>query len=154
AQPGLMTSAGKYAGVLEHLPADIESLMQIVQSLVIHEFVAAPFYGVTLSDERKTESHIRPVEDMIEQIFALDDRPLTIARPPQRRWAGVCRHFLVLLLAMLRAKRIPARGRCGFGAYFNPGYFEDHVVCEYWNSSEKRWALADPQFDEVWRERL
>jgi len=91
---------------------------------------------------------------MIDQIFALDHRPLTVPRPPERRLLGVCRHFMVLLLAMLRAKRIPARGRCGFGAYFNPGYFEDHVVCEYWNASEGRWALADPQFDDVWRERL
>src|SRR5258708_26570766 len=31
---------------------------------------------------------------------------------------------------MLRAKGIAARVRCGFGSYFNPGYFEDHVVCE------------------------
>lgn len=55
---------------------------------------------------------------------------------------------------MLCAKGIPARARCGFGAYFNPGYFEDHWVCEYWDSSKKRWVLADPQFDEVWRNEL
>lgn len=91
---------------------------------------------------------------MLGSIFALDDRPLTVARPPERRLVGVCRHFMVLLLAMLRAKHISARGRCGFGVYFNPGFFEDHVVCEYWKASEGRWALVDPQFDEVWRERL
>ncbi|MGH2416103.1 MAG: hypothetical protein ACRDEA_20920 [Microcystaceae cyanobacterium] len=28
------------------------------------------------------------------------------------------------------------------------------VVCEYWNSAEARWGLVDPQFDEVWREKL
>src|SRR5262249_19940031 len=39
----------------------------------------------------------------------------------------------------------------GFGAYFNPPYFEDHWVCEYWNADEERWVLVDPQFDEVWR---
>ena len=91
---------------------------------------------------------------MIDRILTLDDRPLTVARPPERRLVGVCRHFMVLLLAMLRAKGIAARGRCGFGAYFNAGYFEDHVVCECWNESEARWALVDPQFDDIWRERL
>jgi hypothetical protein len=55
---------------------------------------------------------------------------------------------------MMRAKDIPARCRCGFGTYFNPGFFEDHVVCEYWNAAEARWVLADPQSDEIWRRAL
>ena len=150
---GQMTSAGRYAQLLESLPGDVEDLVRIVQGLVIHEFVAEPFYGVKIPEERRRESHIRAVEQMLDRIFALNDRPLTVARPPEQRLVGVCRHFMVLLLAMLRARRVPARGRCGFGAYFNPGFFEDHVVCEYWDTSESRWKLADPQFDEVWRER-
>lgn len=151
--PGVITSAGKYALILQQLPDDVESLVQIVQGLLIHEFVSASFYGVSIPDHRKNESHIRPVERMLDCIFALDDRPLTTERPPERRLFGVCRHFMVLLLAMLRAKKIPARGRCGFGAYFNPGFFEDHVVCEYWDAAEQRWMLVDPQFDAMWRER-
>jgi hypothetical protein len=65
----------------------------------------------------------------------------------------VCHHHALLLLAMLRAKGIPARYRSGFGAYFNPPWFEEHVVCEYWDADARRWKLADPQFDAVWRER-
>ena len=42
----------------------------------------------------------------------------------------------------------------GFGTYFNPGYFEDHVVCEVWNVTEQRWLLVDPQFDETWKKAL
>jgi hypothetical protein len=151
---GPMTSAGKHADLLERLPNDLETLVGVVQGLAIHEFVAPSFYGATITDERRSESHIRPVEEMLDRILAMDDGPLTISRPPERRLVGVCRHFMVLLLAMLRAKRIPARGRCGFGTYFNPGFFEDHVVCEYWNAAEERWVLVDPQFDEVWRKRL
>jgi Transglutaminase-like superfamily len=79
---------------------------------------------------------------------------LNVARPPERRLIGVCRHFVVLLLTMLRAKHIPARCRCAFGSYFNPGFLEDHVVCEYWNAAEQRWVLVDAQFDEVWRNQL
>jgi hypothetical protein len=153
-RPASMTSAGKHAALLERLPNDVHSLVRIVQGLVIHEFVASSFYGVVVPDQRKSESHIRPVEEMLDRILALDHRPLTVPRPPERRLVGVCRHFMVLLLAMLRAKRIPARGCCGFVPYFNPGFFEDHVVCEYWSASEERWLLADAQLDDVWRRRL
>ncbi len=122
-RPGMMTSPGKYAELFQRLPNDVERLVRIVQGLALHEFVALPFYGVTVSEQRQSESHIRPVVQMLDRILALDDRPLTIPRPPERRLLGVCRHFMVLLLAMLRARQIPARGRCGFGAYFNPGFF-------------------------------
>jgi Transglutaminase-like superfamily len=152
-RPGPMTSAGRYASVFDQLPDDVGALARVVQGLAIHEF-AVEWYGVSVTEERRSESHIRPVEHMVERIFQLDDRPLTVARPPGKRLVGVCHHFIVLLVAMLRAKGIPARGRRGFGTYFNPGYFEDHVVCEYWNAIENRWALADPQFDEVWRRKL
>ena len=149
-----MTSAGRFAPLFDPLPRDVAWLTRIVQGLVLHEFVAAEWYGVSISDGRRSESHIRPVERMLERLLALDDRPLSVARLPERRLVGVCHHFMLLLLAMLRAKDVPVRGRRGFGSYFNPGYFEDHVVCEYWNAAEGRWAFADPQFDEVWRSRL
>jgi hypothetical protein len=149
-----MTAPGKYAEALEALPRDPATLIRIIQGLVIHEFAVSGFYGVAITEERRAESHIRPVERMLDRIFELDDAPLTVSRPPERRVVGVCRHFMVLMLSMLRAQRIPARGRCGFGAYFRPGFFEDHVVCEYWNVLEGRWVLTDPQFDGVWRSRL
>jgi hypothetical protein len=153
-RPGAMTSAGKYAGLLERLPNDVAALVRIVQGLTLHEFVASSLYGVALSEHRKSESHIREVERMLDRLLSIDGRSLDVARPPERRLVGVCRHFVVLLLAMLRAKHIPARCRCGFGSYFNPGFFEDHVVCEYWNAAERRWVLVDPQFDEAWRSAL
>jgi len=153
-RPGAMTSAGKYAALLERLPNDVAALVRIVQGLTLHEFVASSLYGVALSEHRKSESHIREVERMLDRVLSIDGRSLDVARPPERRLVGVCRHFVVLLLAMLRAKHIPARCRCGFGSYFNPGFFEDHVVCEYWNAAERRWVLVDPQFDEAWRSAL
>jgi hypothetical protein len=91
---------------------------------------------------------------MLDRLFALDSRPLTTPRPVETRLVGRCHHFMWLLIAALRARQVPARARCGFGAYFNPPYFEDHWVCEYWHEAEARWILVDPQFDDVWRERL
>jgi hypothetical protein len=61
---------------------------------------------------------------------------------------------LLFLVGMLRANGVPARARWGFGSYFNPGFFEDHVLCEYWNFGEARWIRVDAQLDDVWREKL
>jgi transglutaminase-like putative cysteine protease len=68
------------------------------------------------------------------------------------RVAGNCRHFTVLMVAMLRAQGTPARARCGFGGYFVEGMFEDHWVCEYWHAGRERWVLVDAQIDERQRD--
>ena len=153
-QPSAMTSAGGHAAMFSLLPNDVGALVSIVQGLVLHEFAATPFYGVSVSEERKSESHIRRVSRMLDVLLAIDPLPLNVPRPPDKRLVGVCHHHALLLVAMLRAKGIPARARCGFGSYFNAGVFEDHWVCEYWKAAEERWALADPQFDDVWRAQL
>jgi hypothetical protein len=51
-----MTTPGRYAAALEQLPGDIESLVRIVQGLVIHEFVANSSYGTAISNDRRTNS--------------------------------------------------------------------------------------------------
>lgn len=154
AAPTAMTFGGKYAALFDELPNDISELTRIIQGLVLYEYVASNFYGFTIPNERKSETHIRPVESMLERLFALNEQPLSVSRSVDKRLVGICHHFALLLVAMLRAKGISARYRCGFGSYFNPPYFEEHVVCEYWNTAEARWVLVDPQFDEVWREKL
>jgi hypothetical protein len=154
ARPGPMTATGRHGHRFDDLPSTVGELVRVVQGLCVYDMVASDFYGFAIPDERRGEIHLRPVEAMLDRIVALDDRPLAVARPVDKRLAGRCRHFVLLLAAMLRAKGVPARGRCGFGAYFDPPCFEDHWVCEHWNAAEGRWALADPQFDEEWREAL
>lgn len=148
-----LTSAGSLARLFDPLPANARSLGRIVQGLVLHKYMAAA-YGVQLPASREDESHIRHVEEMLDQILAYDNCSLSIARTAEKRLAGVCGHFTVLLVAMLRHKGIPARERAGFGAYFNAPYFEEHVLCEYWNDAENRWVLLDTQFDDVWQDAL
>src|SRR6185436_8853522 len=149
-EQSVMSMPGRYAKEFESLPSNPEELARIIQGLLIYEHLALDFYGVKLTAERKAESHIRPVERMLERLLALDARPLAQARPPERRLVGICRQYSVVMVGMLRHHGIPARVRFGFGSYFNPGYFEDHTVCEYWRAAEKRWVMADPQFDDVW----
>lgn len=145
---------GRHADALRTLPDDAEGIMAAVQGLVIYDAVAKDFYSCDLSEERAEDIHIRPLEAIIDRILDLDDRPLAEERAPENRIAGRCRNFVLLMIGALREKGIAARARCGFGAYFKPGAFEDHWVCEYWESDAGRWKFADPQFDAIWQRNL
>lgn len=107
AQPAAMTSAGRYAPLLTSLPRDLPGLATVAQGLLIHEHMAQG-YGVTLSEADRASVHLRPVEHLLAQIVARDGRPLHIARTPAGRLPGNCRHFTVLMVAMLRAQGRPA----------------------------------------------
>lgn len=151
ARPAVMTAPGPHAGLLRGLPADPAALARIAQGLLIHEHLAGA-YGVTLTGEQREAVHIRPVAGLLERVIAADSRPLDLARPPAGRVAANCRQFTVLMVAMLRARGIPARARCGFGGYFCTGMWEDHWVCEAWDAAGQRWFLADAQVDDVQQE--
>jgi hypothetical protein len=147
-EPAVMTSVGDNAPLYRGLPEDVAGLARVLHGLVIHEHIAAA-YGVTLTAERRSSVHVRPAERILDRIVAIDPSPLTEPRPPQRRLAGNCRHFTVLLVSMLRSRGVPARARCGFGGYFGTNSFEDHWVGEYWSRERERWFRVDAQIDEV-----
>jgi hypothetical protein len=142
-----MTTPGPYASLLDALPAELPALVKALQGVMLHIFWAES-YGVTLSDERKAEVNLRRVDRQLARIVELDDRPLNQARPHERKLVGNCRDFSVLLTAILRHRGVPARARCGFGTYFAPGRYEDHWVCEVWDTGQGRWVLVDAQLDE------
>ena len=152
-QVGPMTDAGAYASALQELPHDIAKLCEVIQGLLIHRDLAQ-LYGVRFSPERVEETHLRPLAAMLERIAALDGRSLAAPRTPEMRLVSVCRDYALMLCATLRYQGVPARARCGFGAYFNPGSFEDHWVCEYWNAAQSRWILVDAQLDAPQRQFL
>lgn len=143
------STPGRHAALLDAVPSDPVGIARTVQGLVIYEHVTEPFYGYQLPEARRAESHIRQAERMVDALLALDGRPLNVARPPEKRLVGICRHYMLLAIAMFRHHGVPARGRGGFGGYLNRGKFEDHWVCEYWKADEGRWALLDAQFDDV-----
>jgi hypothetical protein len=150
---GPMSDPKDYAGQFDAFPADIADLCQIIQGLMVHIFWAER-YGLSLSEERKQEVNIRSVSQQIRRILELDERPLTVSRPLEKRLVGNCRDFTLLLCAILRYQGIPARARCGFGNYFRPNHYVDHWVCEYWKADEARWVLVDPQLDQLMRNQL
>jgi hypothetical protein len=151
--PAGMTTIPESTLPLDDLPGEVPGLVRIVQGLLLHASWSAA-YGVSLSPERSDERHLRTAAQMLHRIRMLGDRPLPASRPASARLIGVCRHFTVLLIVLLRAKGIPARGRCGFATYFQVGRFVDHWVCEYWKAPEARWVLVDAQLDDLQQEKL
>jgi hypothetical protein len=121
---------------------------------VLLQFHWAKAYGVTLTPERADQQHLRPAGATLDAILAISDRPLDVRREAGDRAVGVCRHYAVVTSAMLRAHGVPARSRCGFGAYFMPGEFVDHWVVEYWEAGEQRWRLVDSQIDALQKAAL
>jgi hypothetical protein len=148
AQPGPMTDPHDRAYLLNDLPTDIPSLVKVVQGVMVHIFWAER-YELQLSDERKQEVNLRFIPKILARIADLDPRPFTVAREPDRKVVGNCRDHTTLLCSILRHQGVPARGRCGFGAYFAPNHYEDHWGCEYWNAAEQRWILVDAQLDQL-----
>jgi hypothetical protein len=153
ASSGLMTDPQEYAHLFNGLPTEIPELVKVVQGLMLHIFWAER-YGLKLSEERKQEVQMRFVAPQLARILELDNRPLTAARPLEKKLVGNCRDFSVMLCALLRHQGVPARARCGFGTYFLPDHYEDHWVCEYWNADENRWVLVDAQLDALQRQVL
>lgn len=149
-QPAPMTEATSFAPLIAALPNEIAGIVKAVQGLVLHEHWA-PAYGVTLSDERRSQSHLRST---VQMLTCLDGRPLTLARSLEERVVGTCRNFSVLTVAILRAKGIPARARCGFGMYFTPNFGEDHWLVEYWQEDQARWVRVDAQIDDFQAARM
>jgi hypothetical protein len=133
---------------------DVRDVVDIVQGLLIYDAVAKPFYGVELTTQQANGIHERDSARYLKIVKSVDPRPLAEARPPASRVGARCHAFSRMTVAFLRSAGVPARARCGFGAYFRPGWFEDHWVAEYWNAGEQRWQMVDAQLDDVWRKML
>jgi len=145
-QPGPITEPGSYAKNLDGLPVDIGELCKLVQGVTIHIFWAER-YGFKLPEERQGEVQLRTLPRRLARTLELDPRPFNEARPLEKKLVGNCRDFSLLLVSILRHQGVPARARCGFGAYFLPNHYEDHWVAEYWNERQQRWVLVDAQLD-------
>jgi len=141
--PGPLTGLG---GVdprsLSHLGDDPVEVCFPVHNLVIQPDAAA---SLGLPPDRLATNQIRPAAALIRSVLELDPAPLTTPRAPDRRVVGTCRHFAVIACSFLRHQGIPARVRCGFATYFQPGQALDHWITEYRSRSEDRWVRVDPE---------
>jgi hypothetical protein len=138
----------------EFSSADIRTVVDVVQGLLVYDLVAQPWYGVELAPAQAEAIHERDTARLLTLARAADGRPLDEARPPATRVGARCHAFSRLTVGFLRAAGVPARARCGFGAYFRPGWFEDHWVAECWSADDGQWHLVDAQLDRTWREAI
>lgn len=142
-RPGPFTRlTAEQAGLLEGLPDDPVGICAAVQGLVVQP-ADAEVAGVP--GERLAERNIRPVAELVAILAASDPAPLHRARPVGTRVVGTCRHFATIACALLRARGIPSRARCGFGTCFVKGRGLDHWITEYWSAEDRRWVRVDTE---------
>lgn len=151
ATPAGFTDLGAHKALARDLPDDLADLCRVVQGLVVHPFLGH-LYGLAPNPSRRGELELRSVEEMLDRVLALEAKPLAAPRAPSHRLLGTCRHFSVLLCALLRARGVPARARCGFATWFEPSRFTDHWVCEVWDRTRSAWRQVDAQLDAPQRE--
>jgi Transglutaminase-like superfamily len=142
-----MTETATLAALFTRLPRDIAGLNRVAQGLLVHGDLLGK-YGDDPAAFGPVSRTTLPVRQRLEALLERDGRPLDEVRVPTQRGVGTCRDFALIVCAFLRTMGTPARPRCGFASYFAEAW-EDHWVCEYWNSREGRWCLTDAQLDAV-----
>ncbi len=144
-EPEEITCLEKHKAFTKWLADDPNVIYQVVQGLILHDMWVS-HYGESYIKAHEYSQKTAYMEDLLDKALELDSSNLAIPRHPRDRVIACCREFATLMCALLRAKGIPARSRCGFAVYFGwNGKYEDHWICEYWNGT--RWVMADPQLD-------
>jgi hypothetical protein len=98
---------------------------------------APRLYELKLSSDKRNLANIRPVARIIEEIERRNAKPLRETRVPLERMPCVCWHFSSFTAAILRKQGVPARARCGFGAYFNPGRYSLTYRLDSWDNIDR-----------------
>ncbi|WP_449348366.1 transglutaminase-like domain-containing protein [Streptomyces shaanxiensis] len=128
--------------LLEGLTEDPVGVCAAVQSLVIQP---ADAVAAGVPESRVAEKNIRSVNELITALTALNPAALHQPRTPETRVIGTCRHFATIACAVLRARGIASRARCGFGTYFLENRGVDHWITEYWDDDQNRWVRVDTE---------
>jgi hypothetical protein len=140
-----LSDPGARARLFDALPSDPPRLVAAVGGLILHRgFVAS--LGITPHPGSGDDVESRTMRKILDRVLARDGAPLDVARPPERRFIGICRDYTLLACAVLRHHGVPARARVGFANYFTPSFNEDHWICEYYAAD--RWRLLDPELSE------
>ncbi len=147
---GPVTDPGHNSWMLSGTNAGIEATCKMVQRILFHPFMGRNHRRLT--HNRLKELEIRSVEDMLARLGEFARLPVTEERRESQRLLANCRGFATLLCAILRQNGAPARVRYGFATYFAKDFYADHVICEYWKPSTRKWEIADAQLDEEHRE--
>ena len=97
--------------------------------------------GVTVPLFSEEDRNLRSASNLLKVATERDQRPFSTRREVPNYIFGTCRDFGLLAASALRESGIAARLRVGFANYLRAGQWEDHWVCEYWESNE--WKILD-----------
>lgn len=153
----LFTDLGFYTTFAKSLPDDIGTLCSLLRNQIIHPFDLKEeeeknnphsFYGDMTKIPRTSliyENDLFPTAiAMIAELLRRNPN-FTVERKIVDKIHVCCRETSILLIAILKAKNIPARARCGFThAVSEIDGAGDHWLVEYYNEACKRWVLVDP----------
>src|SRR5207245_4477856 len=129
-----ITDPGPHAPRSDDLPDRLPRLHAAINGLLLHVWKAHAWYGHLLTPPPR-KLPIRHTARLLDELLRLEAAPLSRARPVDRRVVVDCRHFAVLLCAVLRHRGVPARPRCGFASYIGgTAPLGDHWACEYWDT--------------------
>ncbi len=143
AVPGTLTTLAAVDPVaLAGVGVDPVEICRPVAGLVIQPDDAR---ALGMPADRFATNQIRPADELVRHLLALDPSPLTVPRDPELRIVGTCRHFAVLSCSLLRHRGVASRVRCGFATYFQPGQALDHWVTEYRDHDQARWVRIDTE---------
>lgn len=126
-----------------HLDVNDSSLLSIARScrnLIEHQS-GVNAHKIPLS--RHKDFELRTVTEVLQEAKrrGLD---LTTENPFEKKIIGNCQTISLLCLGILRELSIPARYRFCLCEYFEPNSYAEHIVLEYWCSSDKKWKILDP----------
>ena len=144
------TDPGEYEYLYKNLPDSLTELCQLVRSQFMHIVAEYPSYKDKMpSDKRYDINKYTTAKSILEGLQNYDSTGLTLNRKPEDRLVLGCQNYALLLASILKYKGIPARVRYGHATYLIPDFHASHVICEVWNTSEKRWILVDPYLNMV-----
>lgn len=147
-----MSDPARYRLLFDDLPHELGDLLSAIQGFLIH-LDWLRLYHADVDDIGQMPRTTLNVGQRLQDVIRRDPRPLRERRPPSDRSPGTCRDYALMLVSILRCRGVPARVRCGFGRYFGDGW-EDHWICEYFDSARGDWRLVDAQLDDVQRRSL
>jgi len=145
---GIMSEPGAYRDMLSPLPQSIPEIIDLVQNFLLHQH-CAPMYDFKIPQGRLRETWMRSFGEKLEFLSEKEMKNLHDPIPLEHKMIAICRDFSVIATALCREAGIPARARCGFADYLEPGKYIDHWILEYWNSDKEAWIRVDTQLDDV-----
>jgi len=112
-----MTDLVEQQALFAALPGELSATdaCRVSAGLLTHEFrTRAP--GEPPSPPRHPDAQLRSAKQMLTRAWARECGPLTRERRASQPATVICRHFAVLVCALLRLRGVPARARCGFAS--------------------------------------